>query len=653
MKRNTLNYLNMKKRFILFITFCVLCISAKGQEDTLKLKPIALVGGAGMNFSFHSADFTALPGIINCCSGYTGGFGLNPTFLLGAEFFPDGKLFDMPYRYGIRVGYSGANGDLTTEEFSFNKIEGNNVEQVISRHTLTTKLPLIVIEPSLVLYPIENNSLGIIVGLSGGLFMSKTFVQSQEIIQPSNILWLETGSTVKGSASGDIPQAGSLFIAPLIGVRYDIPLNEQWAIIPSITALPQITSFVSSLDWNALHTRAMVEIQYRLAEPQPEKIAPPPPPPPPPAPKRLELAVTLKKANGDIVKDGEKIRFTIVTTKTRYSHDAAPILFFRKSSSEISPIIPLSETSSEETAQTSVLIGLVSLLKADADSKVELKGISAADESPELAKQRAENVASYLFEQGIDKSQVRISSSSQSGTIREIREELLDEDRSVRIFVNGSLKTIPVVYEKSDKKSDPIQFSFEPIIVAEAAPYQAFGKLDFEMRTVQKLDITTRSIIVNPDDLFASSPTKAKLDYALADAEDRRTAAGLGFTFIPDNKETIIENRFGSGMKTDEYILGYFNFDGTDFSAINEEAVKTVREALQVGKKVELYPKTDNFGTGEYNMELAKSRLKSALKLLNTKEESIIIRLDNVQQNYDPSAVSRILHRTVIAKIID
>lgn len=643
----------MKQRIVLLITFCVLCISAKSQEDTLKLKPIALVGGAGMNFSFHSADFTALPGIINCCSGYTGGFGLNPTFLLGAEFFPEGRLFNMPYRYGIRVGYSGANGDLTTEEFSFNKIEGNNVEQVISRHTLTTKLPLLVIEPSLVLFPIENNSLGIVIGISGGLFMSKTFEQSQEIIQPSNILWLETGSSVKGSASGDIPQAGSLFIAPLIGVRYDIPLNEQWTLVPSITALPQVTPFVSSLNWSAIHTRALVEIQYRLAEPQPEKIAPPPPPPPPPAPKRLELAITLKKANGDIVKDGDKIHFTIATTKTKYSHDAAPILFFKKTSAEIAPVVPLSETSSEESAQSSVLIGLVSLLKTDADSKVELKGISAADESPELAKQRAENVANYLFEQGIDRTQVRISSSPQSGTIREIREELLDEDRSVRIFVNGSLKTIPVVYEKSDKKSDPIQFSFEPIIVAEATPYQAFGKLDFEMRTVQKLDENTRSITVNPNDLFAGAPTKTKLDYALADGEDRRTAAGLGFTFIPDNKETLIENRFGSGIKTDELILGYFNFDGTEFSAVNEEAVQSVKDALKTGKKVELYPKTDNFGTGEYNLELAKARIKSALKILNTKEESIVIRLDNVQQNYDPSAVSRILHRTVIAKIIE
>lgn len=646
----------MKTRLVTIITFCLLCTLANSQEDTVKLKPIAITASAGVNLSFHSADFTALPGIVNCCSGYTGGFGFNPTFTIGTEFIPDDKLFSLPYRYGIRIGYSGANGDLSTDEFSFNKISGNSVEKVISRHTLKTTLPLVTIEPSITLFPLENTPLGVTIGVTGGFFISKKFEQSQEIITPSNTFWVETGTATKGTASGDIPEANALFIAPSLGFRYDVPLSKQWALVPSVTASPQITPFVKSLSWSAFHTRAMVEVQFRLAEPEPEKIAPPPPPPPPPAPpvpKRLELAITLKKENGDIVKDGEKIPFTIETTKQRFSHDAAPIVFFRKSSAELSPIIPLAESSSLETVQSSVLLGLVTLLKTNTDNTVELKGFSASDESADLAEQRAGAIANYLYEQGVDKSQVKLSSVSNRATIRDTREELLDEDRSVRIFVNGSLKTILVSYEKVSKKHDVIRFIFEPTIIAEATPFNAFGKVDLEMRTMEKIDDKTRSIVIKGSDLFQEGPTRAKVDFAVADAEDRRTAAGVGFTFIAMNKEVIIENRFGNESKTNEYILGYFNFDGTDFSAVNDDAVKSIRSALASGKKVELSPRTDNFGTGEYNIELAKARIKSTLKLLGVKEESVSIKLDNVQQNYDPSAVARILHRTVIAKIID
>lgn len=640
-----------------FLSICIVlsffCAGkiVSAESDSIVLKPIKITASVGANFSIHTADFAQLPGIPNCCSGFRTGFGITPAFSAGIELIPDNSLFNKSYAYGFSLNYSGIGGDLTTEEFSFNVISGNTLNKAISRHNLSTNISVITIDPYITLFPLSGVPLGITAGVSAGAVLAKTFTQSQEIIEPTNIKWVETGSSVKGAASGTIPNSQSIFIAPFMGIRYDIPLTPQITLSPTARIFPQITPFVNDVTWSAIHIRPSMEFQYRLAEPQPEKL---PPPAPLEVPKKLELAIIVKKQDGSIINDGETVKVTYEIQKKLYAHDAAPIVFFKKNIADISPQIPLGATSSEENAQASVLSGLVTLLRQNVETKVELIGYAAPDESPSIADARVGNVAQFLLDKGVDNIQILKRSVKPEGTVREIRDELLDEDRSVRIIVNGKLQTIPVIYEQTETKHSSITLNFEPRIIAEAIPYQAFGKVSFEMKKMFDLGDKNMTVQFTTNDILQGQPTRIVFDYALADATDRRTAAGLQFNISP-TVTTLIENNkfYSSSMSSNDYVLGYFNFNASEFASVNFATLEYIKNAIKNGKKIQLSPKTDNFGTPEYNLSLAKSRVKSAMQLLGLDESKCLINYDNIQQNYDPSAIARILHRTVTVKVIE
>ncbi len=649
-----MRYLQIFLFTCIFICFFCFTNLLHSEQDSTMLKPIKITASIGGNISLHNANFAQLPGIPNCCSGFTKGNGFSPVFSAGIEFVPENLLFSLPYTYGISLGYAGVGGDLTTEEFSFNVISGNTLSRAISRHNLATNISVVTLDPYITLFPLSCAPLGITAGVSAGAFVAKTFTQSQEIIEPNTIKWVETGSSIKGAASGTIPNSQSIFIAPFMGIRYDIGLTQQITLSPNVRISPQITPFVNDLTWTAIHIRPSIDFQYRLAEPQPEKLPPPPPPPPLEIPKKLELAIVVKKQDGSIINDGETVKVTYEIQKKVYAHDAAPIVFFKKNTSDISPQIPLASTSSEENAQASVLLGLVSLLRENVEAKVELVGYAAPDESASIADERVGNVAKFLLDNGVDNIQILTRIVKPEGTVREIRDELLDEERSVRIVINGKQQTIPVVFEQSETKHTSITLYFEPRIIAEAIPFQAFGKVNFEMKKMFDLADKDMTLQFTTNDILQGQPTRIVFDYALADATDRRTAAGLQFKISP-TVTTLIENNkfYSSNMSNSDYVLGYFNFNASEFASVNMETLEYIKNAIKNGKKIQLSPKTDNFGTPEYNVNLAKSRVKSAMQLLGIDESKCTINYDNIQQNYDPSAIARILHRTVTVRVIE
>lgn len=135
----------------------------------------------------------------------------------------------------------------------------------------------------------------------------------------------------------------------------------------------------------------------------------------------------MKKQDGSIINDGETVKVTYEIQKKVYTHDAAPIVFFKKNTADISPQIPLASTSSEENAQASVLLGLVSLLRENVEAKVELVGYAAPDKSASIADERVGNVAKFLLDNGVINIQILTRIVKPEGTVREIRDELLDE----------------------------------------------------------------------------------------------------------------------------------------------------------------------------------------------------------------------------------
>ena len=161
----------------------------------------------------------------------------------------------------------------------------------------------------------------------------------------------------------------------------------------------------------------------------------------------------------------------------------------------------------------------------------------------------------------------------------------------MRIVINGKQQTIPVVFEQSETKHTSITLYFEPRIIAEAIPFQAFGKVNFEMKKMFDLADKDMTLQFTTNDILQGQPTRIVFDYALADATDRRTAAGLQFKISP-TVTTLIENNkfYSSNMSNSDYVLGYFNFNASEFASVNMETLEYIKNAIKNGKKIQLSP---------------------------------------------------------------
>lgn len=250
---------------LIMVAIQLFILSAYSANDTTDSK-YGVYGG--INLNFHSAQFTNLPGIPNCCPRFESGFGLGFNFGLLYEHRLSNVL-----SLGVRSGFHSLSGTLSTEEPT-TVITPTGPLDGVFEHTVESAFMNLGFEPSLIysLTPRFNISLG----LRAGQSLTYTFSQAETIIQPDGVGTFtdedgnDTRKRTRNEFDGDLTNANTFQLALFSGLSYEFPLNSDntLRLVPELFYYHGLSNLVKDTDWKVNSLRLTVAIKYApLAKP--------------------------------------------------------------------------------------------------------------------------------------------------------------------------------------------------------------------------------------------------------------------------------------------------------------------------------------------------------------------------------------------------
>jgi|GEM_PF-3359066 len=245
------------KLYIFFLFLATELVFAQVQN------PLRFGGFLGGGYDIHSANFTSLRGVPNCCPVFEGGSG-NGFQVQGVVEVP----FSTKFFLATRIGYTVRSGTLQKDE-STTLFVNNQPSNGVFRHTMELNNPQIMIDilPHYTLF----DKLSVFAGVSVGIKLSPTFIQRETIAVP------EFGSTfadsngnnsnqrIRNQFSGALPDANPLQLGVMAGMGYTLPLNASTSLLarPEVSIRIPLTSYASTVSWNATAFQVGVSILYR------------------------------------------------------------------------------------------------------------------------------------------------------------------------------------------------------------------------------------------------------------------------------------------------------------------------------------------------------------------------------------------------------
>ena len=116
------------------------------QKDTSLFTPFSVSAHLYLNNNLYFSSFKDLPGFDNCCTEFSGGFGIGPAIGIGGEYMFDTKFLSSNLRYSFKLLYSDQSGNYNIDEFIGYNINGNVAERIISTYTLEATLKTLTTE---------------------------------------------------------------------------------------------------------------------------------------------------------------------------------------------------------------------------------------------------------------------------------------------------------------------------------------------------------------------------------------------------------------------------------------------------------------------------------------------------------------------------
>jgi outer membrane protein OmpA-like peptidoglycan-associated protein len=246
----------MKKILYTSIVIIILAANLAWSQGADTLRPRYGIF-AGYNFNFHSAGFSNLPGVPNCCPQFESGSGSGPAF---------GVLFESPLNdkvmIGFRAGYFNRSGLLEKEQQTVISVDQVDQEGYFT-HTIDANLTTLSFEP-LVSYRVSNHFF-VHVGAQAGFFLSASYEQKEEITQPTDRgVFRENGQRTRNEKQGDLPDAAPIQMGLSAGISYEMPLNKERTMLlaPELFFNYGFTDQVQDRDWKVASLRAGVAVKF-------------------------------------------------------------------------------------------------------------------------------------------------------------------------------------------------------------------------------------------------------------------------------------------------------------------------------------------------------------------------------------------------------
>lgn len=594
------------------------------------------VGSIGGGASYHSGGFSGIPSVNTCCTTYPNTQSPLFEFMLGMRTSNALKQDKFTLQGSIQTSFSQFNAPFSSRDLVGNFINGNTVTQVLVDYSLALSGMMIGLEPRLHLH-YSTLPISLFMGFNASSIIVNNANQTERIIKPSDINYTN-GTKELNRYDGNIEGMNSLLFSGIVGMEYQFALQKHISLIPSIAYRTYFNSFIADHPWSMNGLIASIGMSY--AFPKPEKPIEIPPPPPPPIEEK-EPEITLSMHFHALLKDamvefGDTIPYPyerIITVETRA---IAPIYLFAQNSSE-----SISEYGHEETA-------LHIAIKQN-NAPLKILAMASDQESENMAQARAAFIKKKLLSINPE---ISIQAETRIIKTKGLRyPELLDESRMVMItHADGTLP----IYTRTDTQlvfqETSIRLITEPSITgARIAGMASLGNV--KNKTIEEPDIT-----------FSFSPS-------VADPNETQKFIAQSFVTLEPNlkSKSRIElyirpillrenvNEIQNSNTSKEFILGYSDFDEGSLSMIDQSVIQRIKKAMSSGTPITMIPLIDDLGKSDHNSILAKERVRSALKLLESEigkdaVKNITIASPRVFQT-DGKVSGRILHRGISIRI--
>ncbi len=597
----------------------------------------ALIGGSAS----HDASFVQLPAFPNCCVEYGQTAGLELSAGVGVDVATQLNVFNQPLRLYGALGIRALPTSFRVDEEVGNIIANNTATDGVVEHQLDLSYVAVSIDPTIAV-PLPVERLHITVGALFSFPVSTALDQQQMLVSPTDPSYtFENGQRVREVSGGELPQS-STTVAITAGVRYDVPITNEWELSAALRYQHGLNSLTGAAQWSVNSLVGGLLLRYRI--PVLEETAPPPPPPPPPPvavqPPALTSTVDLlcRVPNSTVL--GDEVHVPIIDeVVTDTVHAVAPYLFFAQNSTE-----PLGGQEEMQRFVAAIRQSIVDW--TDQRERIVIVGSTSHDEEPAIARQRVSALLPYL---PIDQNNVTIELiRADSMTYPELDEEA----RHVRLSLGSMPRMLRRYASTTEKFAQAIELAAVHTLTCENGPCTTAVRVD---GAVSFATTTTDAVIpvIIPAALAprADSVMPVHVELKTTDAGGQQRVSSATMIVRPTTRSvqrtTVTVDPVGVAH-SDGLLLCLFAFDSDVISTADLVVADSIRAALKAGRTVTLVPGTDAIGSTDYNQNLRKRRADAALRYLGIQSTAITVELNApVQTAASSSPLGRLTQRSV------
>lgn len=676
----------MKRYFFLILLLVSVSNILYSQKDDRK--PQFFVGAyASYNSNIHDANFTELPGVPSCCTGYKLGDGSG---------FSLGGLFEYPLNravsIGVRLGYSGLSGTLSEmQEIGLVAVADasdiNNVliESVTVNHYIDASIHSIGLAPYVSFNFFESFY------MDAGFRLSNIYSAKadhyEKLVNPVNVTFLDGRLIRNDFYDNEVGELNSIQFHGVVGAGYELPVAKDTYIVPEIRFNIPLTN-ISSVEWKVgtiqfgaafkypiyppferpviddlIYERDTVFVErydikdtiFRLKEEndrkerienedeiinrtivsevyemQIPKLA------------KLDAKVSAVgiSANGKITENPELI---IEEVETIESFPLLPYVFFEEGSSDINKtgMNFLNSAYTEDfTLQKlpwntlgiySDLLNIIGRRMTDKPgSKITVTGCNSGlrgDNDLNLSEKRANAIKGYLVDTwGIDKSRIQVKKRSIPEKPANI--DVVDgqiENQRAEISSNDFTLLKPIELKENIRHSSPPVVMINPEIESEAALKSWTVEVKQQGQKLREWQ-------------YSSAPKQIKWNVEEKPIPELNTPVEINLTAYNEfnhsdtdslglklTQRTIKKKRFE--LKDDKIIerfsLILFDYDKADITPNQKDILQLIKQRIKPESKVYISGYADRTGEPDYNRELASRRINEVQKIIKVAPEKL------------------------------
>jgi len=635
-------------RFLLAALFvCTFAQQLDAQVQTTDplLRPrIGLFGNYAIGL--HTASFSSLPTIPNCCPEFSGVTGTG--WFAGLTYI---SPFNSTAQIAIRLHYGQYQAPFSTTENKTIMMSDGTTGPATIRHDLTASFKQISIEP-LFGYHL-NPEFTLHGGFTAGYLLGTTFDQAEVLVSPSNATF-SNDQRQRNVVSGDIPKANQLALGITVGASYDIALNADRTVFLSPEVLFTFSPMpvVSGLSWNTHQIRAGLALSFippdvsddSLSDSELYDFARTITPPTKNTPG---IPFTSSVSASGLTEDGRTTGTSSIRIEEFASRRVRPILpyvFFDENSSDV-PVRyrRLRDEQTEAFAVENfynldamhtyyhVLNVIGKRMQQDPSASITLTGCTDGTEASRnagIAASRAAAVKSYLVGTwDVDPSRVNVETRGlPDKPSNEAEVDGRAENRRVEIGSSSPAILAPVESRDTMRVFQPAGIRFQPSIDPRIpiATWTLFvTNNDRIIKTFHDGNPIPPSVDWRIEEQSAYIPHgTSELKYLLVVRDSSGMVIPSPSSKLPISEVTIDSKRSSGGTdKTiDRYSLILFAFDKADLTPANQTVVDDVKGRIQPTSLVRVVGYTDRTGSEDYNQRLSEQRARTVAKALGVGE---------------------------------